>query len=138
MARSQTKSILAKALKARQELATELAAIDKVIAICRVQLRESEPVRDSRQEQFDLYEGHSSRSAHAAYIAELLEAARHILISEMRPMKRGELVNRLEESGYEVIGSDKNRVFGTNMWRSDKFVTIPGLGYWPVDMTLPD
>jgi len=49
-------------------------------------------------------------------------------------MKRGELVKRLEEQGYEVVGTDKNKVFGTNLWRSGRFQMIEGKGYWPNDI----
>ena len=52
-------------------------------------------------------------------------------------MKRGELVKLVEARGYKILGSDKNKVFGTNMWRSGKFRHIEGLGYWPTDVDPP-
>ena len=52
-------------------------------------------------------------------------------------MKRGELVKRLLDQGYSLPGRDKNKVFGTNLWRSGKFRAVDGEGYWPKDVVLP-
>jgi hypothetical protein len=137
MAHSGTREILAKALKARAELAAELAAVDEVIHICRERLRASAPKSDSRPEQLDLYGARSSRRANAQYVAELVEATRRVLVEEGAPLKRGALVKRLEERGYEIRGSDKTRVFGTILWRSKRFVAVAGSGYWPADLDIP-
>ena len=68
----------------------------------------------------------------------MLDATRKLILKEQRPMKRGELRKRVEALGYDVIGADKNKVFGTNLWRSGKFRTIEGQGYWPNDVELPE
>jgi len=52
-------------------------------------------------------------------------------------MKRGELVSKLESQGFSFPGHDKNKVFGTNLWRSGRFRTVGDQGYWPKDVTLP-
>lgn len=52
-------------------------------------------------------------------------------------MKRGEIVQRLLAQGYRIEGSDKNKVFGTTLWRSEKFDAVDGHGYWPKDAPLP-
>jgi hypothetical protein len=67
----------------------------------------------------------------------MVDTARRIIVAEGRPMKRGELVKRLEERAFKITGADKNKVFGTNLWRSGKFVAVKGKGYWPSDIALP-
>jgi hypothetical protein len=135
MATEVAKELLDKALKRRAELAAEAGALDNLISFYRGLLRRQSPERV--HEQPDLYRGPSPRAVHAAQVAEMMEAARRIIIAERRPMKRGELRKRLEEQGFEIRGRDKNKVFGTNLWRSGKFRPIEGRGYWPKDVDLP-
>jgi hypothetical protein len=60
--------------------------------------------------------------------------AREVLLAERKALTRGELVNALEMRGYEVSGEDKAKNVGTIMWRlRDRFINIPGFGYWPID-----
>lgn len=67
----------------------------------------------------------------------MLDVARRIILGEQKPLKRGDLVARLEARGFTIEGADKNKVFGTNLWRSKKFRNIDGQGYWPIDVPLP-
>ena len=67
----------------------------------------------------------------------MIEEAKRMILAEKRPMKRGELVDRLAKQGFRIIGTDKNKVFGTNIWRSRQFRHIDGHGYWPLDVALP-
>jgi len=90
----------------------------------------------AEDEQFDLYRP-STRAAQAEAIAQSIDAAGRLIISEVRPMKRGELVAALEKQGHHFPGKDKNKVFGTNIWRSGRFRTIGDRGYWPKDVRLP-
>jgi hypothetical protein len=79
----------------------------------------------------------SQRAIRTARINEMVDEARRIMVTERRPMKRGELVRRLEGRGFKILGTDKNKVFGTNLWRSGKFRMVEGKGYWPNDVALP-
>ncbi|MDB5694866.1 MAG: hypothetical protein JWN21_409, partial [Sphingomonas bacterium] len=38
---------------------------------------------------------------------------------------------------FSFPGTDKVKVFGTNLWRSGRFVSLKGLGYWPEAHPLP-
>jgi hypothetical protein len=67
----------------------------------------------------------------------MIEEARRLILKENRPMKRGELVRQLEARGFKIAGTDKNKVFGTTVWRSGKFDQIEGRGYWPKGVPLP-
>ncbi|MBZ9822368.1 hypothetical protein [Mesorhizobium sp. CA4] len=50
------------------------------------------------------------------------------------PMTRTDIVEALELKGIPVAGVDKARAIGTIMWRlRDRFVNLPGYGYWPID-----
>lgn len=137
MADETARELLDKALKRREEIGREVAALDNLIAVYRRLLSVHTTESDSAVDQPDLYRGLSRREIRAAQIAELMDAARKIIIAERRPMKRGELVKRLTEQGFHIVGGDRNKVFGTNLWRSGKFRTVEGKGYWPKDVTLP-
>ncbi len=91
----------------------------------------------SRRTQLDLWKLRNSRKAKSAYVGELLTEVRRLIISEGRPLNRGDLVRRLEAAGYLIDGLDKAKVLGTNIWRSDKFDHIEGQGYWPRDIERP-
>lgn len=125
------------ALKRREELAREAEALDKIIASYREIGEENDSFLGAQEEQPDLYRGVSPRAQKSAQVAEMIEAARRIVIEQKRPMKRGELVKNLENKGFTIEGGDKNKVFGTNLWRSEKFIAVEGKGYWPKDVALP-
>ncbi|HEY0043225.1 MAG TPA: hypothetical protein VGB62_01635 [Allosphingosinicella sp.] len=137
MAAETAKELLAKLLKRRAEISAEAAALDSLISVYRG-LSERENLESATQtEQPELYGTRSDRAFRAAQVAAMMDAARKIIISERRPMKRGELVKRLTEQGFIVTGKDKNKVFGTNLWRSGRFRMVEGEGYWPKDVILP-
>ena len=131
------RDILDKALKRKEELRIESEALDHLIATYRSILGVTTNSREGLDLQPDLYRGMSPRAVHSARVAEMVDAARRMMIAERRPMKRGELVKKLEAQGFSVEGADKNKVFGTNLWRSGKFIAVKSRGYWPRDVELP-
>ncbi len=60
-----------------------------------------------------------------------------MILAAGKPMTRGELVPKLIASGFELEGGDKNKVFGTNLWRSNRFLNLKRAGYWPKSAPLP-
>lgn len=136
MAGSTAHELLRNALKRREELLEELEALNSLIETYQKQMR-GRPVREDTPEDEPSLFKRSRRIDHAERIAEMIDAARKIILSEQRPMQRGQLRERLEALGFEIIGKDKNKVFGTNLWRSGKFRMIEGRGYWPMDEELP-
>jgi hypothetical protein len=131
------RALLDKALKRREELRLESEALDNLIDTYRkIQNLREEGVPTSHQ--LDLWRGGSRRSLQSAQVTDMLDAAKRIILAERRPMKRGELVKRLEARGFTIVGGDKHKVFGTNVWRSKKFIHVPGEGYWPDDVPLPN
>lgn len=137
MASPTAREVLDNALKRRQELRRESEALDNLIETYHSILGIGTTRRETEEEQPDLYRGMSPKAIHTARVAEMIDAARRIIIAERRPLKRGELVSRLEAHGFQILGADKNKVFGTNLWRSKKFIAIEGKGYWPKDVALP-
>lgn len=129
--------ILDKLLKRRDEISTELSALENLIVVYKrlSSGSPSESVDEGGQLRLGLHG--SPRAVQAAAISRSIDAIRRIIIAEGRPMKRGELVKRLEAERYALPGADKNKVLGTNVWRSGKFRAIEGRGYWPKDVTLP-
>lgn len=136
MSASSGREILDKALKRRSELRKESEALDRLIEAYREILGIDQRSEEIDDEQPDLYRGPSKRAMRSAQVADLINEARRIIIAEGRPMKRGELVKRLEAKNFTIHGSDKNKVFGTNLWRSGKFIAVEGKGYWPADLGL--
>lgn len=135
MPASAADDLLNKALKRHKELSEELEALSRFIEDYSVIVRGRETATNG--EQPELFQPPSRRVAHADRIAEMMDAARRIVLSEQRPMQRGELRKRVESLGFNVVGKDKNKVFGTNLWRSGKFRMVEGAGYWPIDMEVP-
>lgn len=135
MATDSTRELLAKLLKRREELRIESEALENLISaytsLSRLQ------GADVEAPQLDLWKIRNSRKAKSAYVGELLAEVRRLIIAEGRPLNRGDLVRRLEAAGYLLDGSDKAKVLGTNIWRSEKFDHIEGQGYWPRDIERP-
>jgi hypothetical protein len=131
------KEILANLLERREKLSVEAIALDNLIAVYKKTLESSASESVSDSDQPELYNRPTSRAVQAAAIANAIEAARKLIISNRRPMKRGELVDILERQGFSFPGIDKSKVFGTNIWRSGKFRAVEGKGYWPKDVALP-
>lgn len=131
------KELLEKALERRAELSKELSALDSLIAYYKGLLVRQGVESPGGLSQPDLYRGTTKRSLHAAELADMMNRARRIIIENRRPMKRGELVKELENQGFVITGKNKNKVFGTNLWRSGRFRSVGSEGYWPKDVALP-
>lgn len=128
--------ILAKLLERRQEIAREAASLDALIKIYETRAARSDPESHDAS-QLNLYAAPSTRALRNAETARAIDAARRLILATNRPMKRGELVDSLERQGFILPGKDKNKVFGTNLWRSGKFRTVGDEGYWPKDTPMP-
>jgi hypothetical protein len=129
------KALLAKALRRQKELHFELETLQRMIdGYRRLQILQDE---NSNAEQLHLWHGGSRRALKSEEVSALLDEVGRILIKEGRPLTRSQLVERLEGLGYKLPGSDKNKVLGTNIWRSGKFNHIEGAGYWPKEVELP-
>lgn len=64
---------------------------------------------------------------------------RSALITAGRPLPRGELLERLKAAGNPIPGEYPAKNLGTIMWRlKDKFVTLPGAGYWIMGVAMPE
>lgn len=135
MATDSTRELLVKLLKRREELRIESEALENLISAYTSLSRLTGT--DVEAPQLDLWKIRNSRKAKSAYIGELLSEVRRLIISEGRPLNRGDLVRRLEAAGHLIDGSDKAKVLGTNLWRSKKFDHIEGQGYWPRDIERP-
>lgn len=77
------------------------------------------------------------RRAKRAVIDAMMDVAEHLILDEGRPLSRTELLQKLKQRGFEVEGTDKSKVLGTNLWRSQKFHNLKGIGYWPISHPVP-
>ena len=125
--------ILDKVRKRLAELQAEVEVLQNLITAYAEIARSQPSGTDSDEAQLSLYGG-SIRQARQERVAKAIAAARHLILTEGRPLKRGEIVKKLLAEGYEIEGADKNKVFGTNLWRSGQFITVEGEGYWPKDV----
>lgn len=134
MAGESIRELLSNLLKRREELRLESEALDRLIATYRdLALLEKEQEVD----QLELGIGSRSKRARSAYVAEMMAAARRLVLTEGRPLTRSQLLHLLESEGYVIDGKDKAKVLGTNLWRSGQFDHVEGLGYWPKGTPLP-
>ncbi len=70
--------------------------------------------------------------------SDIAATVKRILSDNGHPMKRSELVAKLEARGIPVAGKDKNKNLGTILWRhSAEFVHLEKLGYWLKGVPLP-
>jgi len=65
--------------------------------------------------------------------AEIVSAAKDVMLEKKRPLTRTELVRLLTSRGLHIAGTDKSKNVGTIIWRSKEFDSVEGLGYWPKD-----
>jgi hypothetical protein len=128
--------LLANSLKRKEELQKESETLDRLIELCRRMITDEESVNTPAQLGLWETRNHKQRLK-ANQIQEMMAEVKRLILAERRPLKRGELVKRLEDRGFEIVGTDKSKVLGTNVWRSKQFVHIDGEGYWPSDIELP-
>jgi hypothetical protein len=130
------REMLANSLKRKEELQRESETLDRLIELCRRMINEEEIVTPPAQ--LALWEAKNERQRlKATQIQDMMAEIRRLILAEKRPLKRGELVKRLEDRGFQIVGTDKSKVLGTNVWRSKQFVHVDGEGYWPSDIELP-
>lgn len=63
--------------------------------------------------------------------AEIIAAAKELMLEKQRPLTRSELVKLLTLRGLRIAGTDKSKNVGTIIWRSKEFENVEGKGYWP-------
>lgn len=135
MTEETVKALLSKALRRQKELHFELETLQRMIeGYRRLQVLQDE---NPDAEQLHLWHGGSRRALKSEQVAAILDEVSRILVKEGRPLSRAQLVERLEARGFQLPGSDRKKVLGTNIWRSGRFDHIEGAGYWPKDADLP-
>lgn len=127
------------AYERRERLRRELASVENLIAEHeRLNAGSREAVRDNYELLLKPRKPTRRKRPSAAQLEAMFNAAEKTILQAGRPLSRGEIVQRLESEGFIFQGSDKVKVFGTNLWRSRRFVSLKGLGYWPEAHPLPD
>ena len=125
------------AIARRAQLAEEMALVDQYIALHAKLFGET---KGSEIENVSKTDGNDDgladtsgavtvkRRNNPKAVADRVEA---ILRQEGRPIQRGELIKRVEDSGMPIHSVDKGKYIGTILWReSDRFVNVEGAGYW--------
>lgn len=131
--------LLQRALERQKTLRAELEVLDKFI----LSYTETKERPDRRGGSLELFEteNHPSRRAsrvkRAAQIAATMDDAEKLILEAGRPLTRSALLKGLTAMGYEIEGTDKSKVLGTNIWRSKRFHNLKGVGYWPISAPIP-
>lgn len=128
---------LRQAYDRRDRLREQLAAVDEFIA----KFEQMQPsARSGTQSNYELQlEGTPmrGRGTRTPNLDAVFDATEAMILEAGKPLSRSELLHRLEAQGFKFPGTDKVKVFGTNLWRSRRFVSLKGLGYWPEAHPLP-
>lgn len=130
--------LLQRALLRRDELRQELEALDTFI---RTYSEMKERQAPAHTQQADLFATRTPRGFRQQRVAanELaMEAAEKIILAAGHPLSRSELLRALEREGHVIVGGDKSKVLGTNIWRSKRFYNLKGAGYWPISAPIPE
>lgn len=67
---------------------------------------------------------------------EIVERSRAALSASGRPLERSELLEKIQESGFQVEGKDPAKIVGRTLWESEDFIHIPKEGYWLRDTSI--
>jgi acyl-CoA hydrolase len=130
--------LLQKALARRDELRRELETLEIFIrSYSEVKDRQA-PASSSTPDLFRMVPRASMRKQRALANEGSMNAAEQIILAAGRPLSRSELLRELEVQGHEIVGSDKSKVLGTNLWRSKRFYNLKGAGYWPISAPIPE
>ena len=129
--------LLRKAFERRDQLRNELEAVDRFIASYSTIAERRSPPETSQTSLFDELPVRRSKARQAALVRAAIDEAERMILQEGKPLTRGELVTRLQAAGHKLDGTDKNKVLGTNLWRSGRFYNLKGVGYWPKSSPLP-
>ncbi|WP_322965286.1 hypothetical protein [Sphingomonas fuzhouensis] len=130
--------LLRQAYERRERLRQELKLVENLIAdYLRLEAR---TLNGAKPANYELSLEEPAATRHrltGAQLKNVMDAAEALIIEAGKPLSRSELMERLETQGFHFPGTDKTKVFGTNLWRSKRFLNLKGIGYWPKGAPLP-
>lgn len=130
--------LLRQAYERRERLRRELATVDSFIAgYEQLANPPSESIRSNYEFKLEAPEASQGRRVRTPDLTALFDATERTILEAGRPLSRSELLRKLEQQGFTFPGADRVKVFGTNLWRSRRFTSLKGLGYWPEAHPLP-
>ncbi len=122
----------------RERLRRELAAVENLIAEHeRLESRTRTASSPNYELPLKTDRRVRARQSPTGLLDALFSAAERTILEAGKPLSRSELIARLEQDGFDFPGADRIKVFGTNLWRSRRFVSLKGFGYWPEAHPLP-
>ena len=129
--------LLQQAYERRDRLRQELATIEGFISQYEALKGDSRPSTNLELPLEATARSESRTKRKRTDVSNVMAAAADAILQAGRPLSRGTLLRTLEDQGFTFPGGDKIKVFGTNIWRSDKFINVKGVGYWPLSHPLP-
>src|SRR4051794_17909091 len=101
--------LLQKALDRRDELRRELEAIDRFIASYQV-IRSRHVPNTKSTSQGTLFPAVSLRAKKAAMVSSMMDEIERAILADGKPLTRSQLLEHVENAGFEVEGGDKTKV----------------------------
>lgn len=102
----------------------------KTISVDKVEKKVDVPIA-TKSHQRVIQEPKTQKRVRGTSPNEIVPMIEDILIAKGLPMTRSEVLKELLKDDVNVGGGDKSKNIGTIMWRrKDKFISLPGQGYW--------
>ncbi|WP_141514326.1 hypothetical protein [Rhizobium sp. M1] len=125
-------------LKARHELDAKLAKAQEAQNLLRQFLSGPEPAASkAKPHRIVGKAAKKKRFRKGSQTAEVVARSKVILKEAGKPLERGELLERIAASGFEITTTDPSRFIGRTLWESDDFIHIDKEGYWLADEDQP-
>lgn len=125
------------AIERARKIRAELERLDTFIATYEELAAASQPAAESKitapLEAASTRPADDAQPSKGAPQEELERIALRILLEHGAPLQRQALFDRVKATGITIGGRDERANFGTKISRSEKFVNLSKLGYWPVD-----
>ncbi|MCT8002840.1 hypothetical protein NZL82_13245 [Sphingomonas sanguinis] len=130
--------LLRQAYERRERLRQELKLVENLIAdYLRLEAHTLNRAKPANYELSLEAPASTRQRLTGAELNNVMDAAEAVIAEAGKPLSRSELMDRLESQGFHFPGTDKTKVFGTNLWRSKRFLNLKGIGYWPKGVPLP-
>lgn len=119
-------------LKARHALDAKLAKAQEVRESLRQFLSDGGPAgsKTKATSLSELAVKKKKRFRKGSQTAEVIARSKAILKEAGRPLDRGDLLERISATGFQITTTEPSRFIGRTLWESEDFIHIPKQGYW--------
>ncbi|KSV87555.1 hypothetical protein [Sinorhizobium sp. GL28] len=123
--------------KARQVLDAKLAKAEEAQESLRQFLTDAPSIVPEGPNNSEAGTRKKKKFRKGSQTAEVIARSKNILKEAGRPLERGDLLERIRASGFQVTTRDPARFIGRTLWESEDFIHIPKEGYWLAGHDVP-